>query len=88
MHVTDTNIHRRSVIYPRESRDHLVESIRSGVCVDRRWKGRRLNHMGGAEDPGYRPGAAICTPQGEQPSELIHPRGLIGGIQSCSFGLA
>jgi len=34
MHVTDTNIHRRSVIYPRESRDHLVESILGCAWID------------------------------------------------------
>lgn len=55
---------------PREFRDHPVYPFGLGCAWVRRWKGRRLNHMGGAEGPGYRPGAAICTPQGEQPSEL------------------
>lgn len=41
-----------------------------GCAWVRLWEGRRLNYMGGAEGPGYRPGTAICTPQGEQPSEL------------------
>lgn len=67
MRVIDTNIYRRSVNHPGEPRDYLIESIRSGMRVNRRWKGRRLNHMGGAEDPGYRPEVAIYTPQGEQP---------------------
>lgn len=66
---------------PREFRDHPVNPFGLGCAWVRRWKGRRLNHMGGAEGPGYRPEAAICTPQGEQPSEpSVALRETEGGI--------
>lgn len=71
---------------PREFCDYPVNPFGLGCAWVRRWKGRRLNHMGGAEGPGYRPEAAICTPQGEQPSELADrcPRSK-GGILSTNL---
>lgn len=77
-----TATHR--VVHPRKSRDQ-PELIRSELRVGQRWKGRCLNHMGGAEGPGYRPGPPSAL-WGEQPSASrrrgVHPRGPIQGRNS------
>lgn len=90
--VTDANVHRRSVIHPRESRGHPVEPIRSGVVWDARGstleRSSFKSHGRGWESRIPTRSRHLHTAGRTTPSTSVHPRDLIREMEFCSFGLA